>query len=258
LEKREEGNMEVKRRPYQGVLNIIDFNRHFYYYGIAALVLILCLANFLAFPAIFEVLIISGFSYGLLMPLIVSAYVYDFSDYYSLDWLDNYLDDHSRRMNIVNINAGFDETSFTIKSKLKKAELEVFDFYDEENHTEPAIVRARKVSLTYPGTKQISSNKIPIRDASVDIVFLLSSAHEIRDFDEKVAFLKECKRICNSTGRVIMVEHLRDLPNFVAFTIGFAHFFSKSVWQDAFTKAGFRNFTEEKFTPFMSIFESKL
>ncbi|MDA8693410.1 class I SAM-dependent methyltransferase, partial [Saprospiraceae bacterium] len=183
--------------------------------------------------------------------------VYDFSGYYSMDWLDQFIEDKDSPYNIVNINAGFDETSYIVKNKLKNADLEVFDFYDEKLHTEAAIVRARKVSLVYPNTKQIKSNSIPKEDNSVDIIFLLSAAHEIREFSEKVEFLKECRRICKPNGKVITVEHLRDFPNFVAFTIGFNHFFSKKVWRDAFNAAGFNSFTEKKFTPFMSIFECK-
>jgi hypothetical protein len=51
-----------------------------------------------------------------------------------------------------------------------------------------------------------------------------------------------------------MVEHLRDFPNFVAFTIGFTHFFSRSIWIKAFSNAGFSTIKENKFTPFMSVF----
>ncbi|WP_235299686.1 class I SAM-dependent methyltransferase [Portibacter marinus] len=250
--------MELKRRPFQGVLNILDFNRHFYYYGLAALALLLVVIYAIKLPTIISVVLIVGFMYGLLMPLIVSAYVYDFSGYYSLKWLDHFIEDKSLSSEIVNINAGFDETSYIIKDKFKNAELQVYDFYDEELHTEAAIVRARKVSLVYPNTEQIKSNSIPKEDESTDIVFLLSSAHEIREFPEKVEFLKECYRICKPNGKVIMVEHLRDFPNFLAFTVGFNHFFSKRVWKKAFISAGFASVQEKKFTPFMSIFECTL
>jgi hypothetical protein len=40
------------------------------------------------------------------------------------------------------------------------------------------------------------------------------AVHEIRSNEEKVQFLKECYRLCRPNGMVIMVEHLRDLPNF--------------------------------------------
>lgn len=247
--------MEVKRRPFQGVLNILNFNRHFYYYGIAVLLLLLAIEHLVNFPAIIPLLTIVGFAYGLLMPLIVSAYVYDFSNYYSFDWLDQFIEDKTQSLSLVNINAGFDETSFSIKHKLQHSNLSVFDFYDEKHHTEPAIVRARKVSHVYPNTQQINSDLIPVADDTTDIIFLLSSAHEIRRFEEKVNFLKECLRICKPDGKILMVEHLRDLPNFLAFTVGFNHFFSRRVWRKAFTLAGCQNFKEVKFTPFMSIFE---
>jgi ubiquinone/menaquinone biosynthesis C-methylase UbiE len=108
--------------------------------------------------------------------------------------------------------------------------------------------------LVYPNTQRIMSNNIPLNNGSVDTIFLLSAAHEIRSQEEKVQFLKECNRICKQNAQIIMVEHLRDFPNFIAFSIGFTHFFSKSTWKKAFNEAGLSSFNETKFTPFMSIF----
>jgi SAM-dependent methyltransferase len=188
------------------------------------------------------------------MPLIVSAYVYDLSGYYEFNWLKSLHIPDSDSNQIININAGFDETSFIIKELFPRSDLKVYDFYNAERHTEVAIVRARKVSLIYPDTRQIASNKIPLDDHSADLVFLLSAAHEIRSPGEKVAFLSECRRVCNPNAKLIMIEHLRDFPNFLAFTVGFAHFFSRKAWIKAFQKSGFTSIDETKFTPFMSIF----
>jgi len=246
-----------KRRKFQGVLNILSFNRHFYYFGILALAALFASRLFIEWPGILFWVIIAAFLYGLIMPLIVSAYVYDFSGFYDFHWLTDIINEKEREKVklIANINAGFDETSFIIENKFPEAGLKVFDFYNAERHTEPAIIRARKVSLVYPDTQSIPSNLIPLSDRSVDIVFLLSAVHEIRSHDEKVRFLKECLRICKQDGKVIMVEHLRDFPNFLAFSVGFAHFFSRSAWKIAFESAGFTSFQETKFTPFMSIFK---
>ena len=148
-----------------------------------------------------------------------------FQDIMIFHWLQSLDLNPEKVEQIVNINAGFDETSFILENKFPNAELNVFDFYNAKRHTEPAIVRARKVSMVYPNTRQIKSDEIPMDDRSVDIVFLLSAVHEIRSHDEKVAFLKECRRICKSSGKVITVEHLRDVPNFFAFSVGFTHFF---------------------------------
>lgn len=249
--------MEIDRKKFQGVLNILSFNRHFYIIGIGILVLIMISHQMFSWSDILYWMIIAAFIYGLIMPLIISAYVYDFSGYYDFKWLDKCMIDKQDVKKILNINAGFDETSFIIKNNFPNADLKVFDFYNSERHTEPAIIRARKVSLVYPNTQQIKSGSIPANDQSVDLVFLLSAAHEIRSHEEKIQFLKECHRVCEPNGKVIMVEHLRDFPNFLAFSVGFTHFFSKSVWQNAFTNSGFKPFKEVKFTPFMSIFICK-
>lgn len=246
--------MDTKRRKFQGVLNILSFNRHYYFFGGIVLLLFVLSGMYINWPAPLFWGIIIAFIYGLFAPLIVSAYVYDYSGYYDFHWLENFIINNQQAKLIVSINAGFDETSFIIKSKFPNSDLRVFDFYNKAYHTEPAIVRARKVSLVYPDTQQIPSNSIPIADNSVDIVFLLSAVHEIRSNDEKVGFLKECHRICKLNGKVIMVEHLRDFPNFLAFSVGFTHFFSRATWKNAFVRAGFSSFNETKFTPFMSVF----
>jgi SAM-dependent methyltransferase len=247
--------MEIKRRKFQGVLNILSFNRHFYVFGLIGLAIIIWIMLFFNLPNVLFWIVIIAFGYGLTMPLIVSAYVYDFSGYYDFNWLKDFNFKDSEEIQILNINAGFDETSFILKNQFPLSDLKVFDFYNAKQHTEPAIIRARKVSLVYPNTSSIVSNNIPLNDSKVDLIFLLSAAHEIRSHEEKVQFLKECFRVCKPTGQVIMVEHLRDFPNFVAFTIGFTHFFSNHIWKKAFNEAGFSKTEENKFTPFMSIFK---
>lgn len=247
--------METKRRKFQGVLNILSFNRHYYVFSLVALAALFASRLLFQWPEIVFWVFIIAFLYGLIMPLIVSAYVYDFSGFYKFEWLGKVFPDKQTAKLIVNINAGFDETSFIIKDKFPQSDIRVFDFYNAEQHTEAAIKRARKVSLTYPNTEQITSDSIPLNDYSADIVFLLSAVHEIRSHEEKVQFLKECYRLCKPGGKVVMVEHLRDFPNFLAFSVGFTHFFSRSLWINAFVRAGFSSYQEIKFTPFMSIFK---
>ena len=247
--------MEIKRKKFQGVINILSFNRHFYVFGLSVFALLFASRLYFNWQGTIFWIVIIAFLYGLIMPLLVSAYVYDFSGFYDFNWLNNQIKNEEGLKLIVNINAGFDETSFIIKNKFPNSDLKVFDFYNARQHTEPAIKRARKVSLVYPDTSEIASNRIPLNDNSADIIFLLSAVHEIRSQKEKVQFLKECNRLCKPGGKVIMVEHLRDIPNFLAFSVGFTHFFSRSTWRSAFENAGFSSFNETKFTAFMSIFK---
>jgi len=242
------------RRNFQGVLNILSFNRHFYVLGFGILVVIFASRLFFEWPNLVFWMVVATFVYGLTMPLLVSAYVYDLSGYYKFHWLSKVVSDANNVKLVASIHAGFDETSFILKEKFPGADLRVFDFYDGKQHTEPAIKRARKVSSRYPGTRQIASDHIPLQDKTFDLIFLLSAVHEIRSPEEKLRFLRECHRVCKPGGKVIMVEHLRDLPNFLAFSVGFTHFFSRSVWKKSFEHAGFHSFHEIKFTPFMSVF----
>src|SRR5690606_28275968 len=127
--------MEVKRRPLQGVANIIRFNWHFYLLAIAGFVG-LTLLNTL-FPPKLQLLLIIGTATAIaimVISLAVSYYIYDVSDLYQLRWIN---DANTRKL--LNIHAGFDETSGIIAGKFPQADLTIADFYAAEKHTEVSI-----------------------------------------------------------------------------------------------------------------------
>src|SRR4026207_1914854 len=98
--------MEEKRRKFQGVLNILSFNRHFYVLGLGILAVLIASRLVIEWPGNLFWVIIVAFLYGLIMPLIVSAYVYDFSGFYKFNWLKNIARNDGSAKLIVNINAG--------------------------------------------------------------------------------------------------------------------------------------------------------
>ncbi len=155
---------------------------------------------------------------------------------------------------IVNINAGFDETSNLLRSKFANSELVVFDFYDPAKHTEVSIKRARKAYPPFPNTQQVKTNHLPLQDNSTEKVFAILSAHEIRNDDERNSFFKELRRALTATGQIIVTEHLRDTANFLAYNIGAFHFHSKASWLKAFQSSGLRVVEEIKITPFITTF----
>jgi ubiquinone/menaquinone biosynthesis C-methylase UbiE len=243
--------MEKIRKPFQGVWNIIRFNWHFYVLALGALLLILVFSNFIAAPFrvylhIFGILVfLSTF-----ISLAVSYYVYDFSGLYELNWIEK----SDKTKQIVNINAGFDETSLLLKIKFPNAELSVFDFYDPEKHTEISIKRAREAYPLFPNTIAVATNNLPLNDNQADQIYLTFAAHEIRDEQERIIFFKELERILKPEGQIFLTEHLRDVPNFLAYNIGFLHFYSKETWIKTFKKANFTIKKEQKITPFISTF----
>lgn len=242
--------MELNRKPFQGVFNIIRFNWHFYLIVGIVLAFLLYSHQYLAesiqlFTFWFSLLAILTIS----VSLIVSYYVYDLSDLYQLYWLPA-LDNKT----VLNINAGFDETSKIIKSKWRNGELTICDFYDPKKHTEISIKRARKAYPPDKNTVQVSTDKLPFLDNSFDYSLAILSAHEVRDKKERIEFFKELNRITKSKGEIFVTEHLRDLNNFIAYTIGFFHFHSRSSWIDTFEQANLKVKGEIKTTPFLTTF----
>ncbi len=241
------------RKPFQGVWNIVRFNWHYYVVSLGVLVLILCISNYV--NSIFRTyLFIVGWLIFLptFISLFVSYYVYDLSELYNFAWINRNID--KKTSNIININAGFDETSILLKEKFPNAELTVFDFYDPKKHTEISIKRARAAYPIFPNTKTVTTKNLPVAHNSIDKIFVIFAAHEIRNEQERVDFFKELQKTIKPTGEIFITEHLRDIPNFLAYNIGFLHFYSKQTWLQTFQSAELFLKNEQKITPFISTF----
>lgn len=240
--------MGIMRKPFQGVVNIIYFNWHFYLLAVLFLILSLLIINF--FPTqnsrlVFIIILLTFLP--LLISLLVSFYVYDLSDLYQLNWIEGL-----NGKKTLNINAGFDETSHIIKHKYPFTELTVCDFYDPNAHTEVSIKRARKCYPPGPETIQVSTSLLPFPNNTFEMSFAILSAHEIRNNKERVQFFLELSRVTG--GQIFVTEHLRNMNNFLAYTIGFFHFHSRKTWINAFNNANLKVVKEIKSTPFVTTF----
>lgn len=243
--------METVRKPFQGVLNIIRFNWHFYVISILLIGFTFSINNIYNFD--FKLIINFILSFSLLLiflSLIVSYYIYDLSDLYKFKWMDKF----PIPKEVANIHAGFDETSSIIQHKFPNSAIRIYDFYDEELHTEISIKRARNIYPPPIQTIKISSKLLPSVNSSFYLIFNILSAHEIRKKNERIEFFKEQNRILKPEGRICVTEHLRDLPNFLVYTIGFFHFHSKNTWKETFREAGLEIEKEIKTTPFITTF----
>jgi hypothetical protein len=238
-----------KRKPFQGVSNIVRFNWHFYLIAI-----VLIAGWFLVRGRLPEqlamvgtiVLVLVVLSLGI--SLVVSWYVYDRSDLYGLHWINQLHVMPGARL--LNINAGFDETSQLLARKYPGSSLKVLDFYDPAKHTEVSIKRARRAYAVYPGTMAVAIADMSLGKGSADYIFTLLAAHEIRERDERISFFSQLKDGLSDHGKIVVAEHLRDLPNFLAYTVGFFHFLSRQEWLATFEGAGLRIEKEIEITPF--------
>lgn len=235
----------VTRSRFTGVSQIVRFNWPFY-----AVAILLALATLRApwpWPVAGTVAL-----FYLLVSLGVSHYVYDLSSLYRWTWLDRALPTEPETM--TNVHAGLDETSGALAHRFRDARLIVLDVYDPAAHTEASIRRARAYLPPLPETVSTPTGHLPVADGSQDAVFLLLAAHEIRDEAESVGFFREVGRILTHDGRAVLVEHLRDLPNFLAFGPGFLHFFSRRRWRRVIEQGGLEVTDEFAVNPFIRAF----
>ena len=243
--------MEKIRTPFQGIYNILRFNWHFYALAFGFLLMLL-------FPIFFGNAIFQTSSVILfilifittLSSLIVSYYIYDCSDLYKFSWLQ----DDIRKLKIVTVSAGFDETSELLQCRFPNSDFDILDFYNPETHTEVSIARARKAYAINPQTKAITTTNLGLTNNYADKIFVILAAHEIRNDSERIAFFAEMRRVLKNDGEIYIIEHLRDSANFLAYTIGFFHFLSVATWHSTFEKAKLKISKVQKITPFISTF----
>lgn len=239
------------RAKFQGVRNVVAFNWPYYALaGVVGLGLVGC-ARLVESPLSFLLLAGAGLTLiPTLSSVLVSLWVHDLSGLYELPWLAQVNPEHIE--GVVVFNAGFDEISETLKERFSDASVQVFDFYDPATQTAASIRRARKRQTGLACT--VGANPLPVEDGEIDLAVAFMSAHEIRETDERVALFRDIRRCLSPKGTVIVVEHVRDLANFVAYNIGFLHFLPLREWHATFRAAGFEIQREVKHTPFVTTF----
>ena len=246
--------MAPVRKPLQGLRNIVRFNWHFYALALGA-GLVLGLAAALApaplgrWAGVGLVLVLAP----VVVSLAVSAYVYDGAGLYALGWLPAGVGPAAGRT-LLTVSAGFDEISPLLRQRYPAGRLLALDFYDPARHTEVSIARARRAYPPPPGALPVTTEALPLPDHAADAALAFMAAHEIRDPTERAAFFREIRRVTRAGGPIVVVEHLRDAANFLAYTIGFFHFHSRRAWLATFRTAGLHLTQEIKLTPFVSAF----
>jgi SAM-dependent methyltransferase len=239
---------------YGGVLKIVRFNWPWYVLaGGVTLAAIICF-SFGVFRGLWMAAVVAGFILAdlwLLSSLAVSHYVYDRSGVSRGAWLDGV--DASKVKRAAIFHAGHDEASATVARRLPSADCGVFDFYDESRNGTASLKRAR--ALAGHRDAQIVSGKIPLTEETLDLGMVVFAAHEIRDDAERAALFREINRVLAPSGRIIVVEHLRDVWNFLAYGPGAFHFLSRQTWRRSFSRGGFKLMRESRCSVFVRVFE---
>jgi SAM-dependent methyltransferase len=245
--------MSGERGRYQGMVQILQYNRRFYGSALAAVALAFLISSRVS--PMWRVLLLSAAAptlFWLCSSLLVSHYIYDRFPLYDLNWLARSLSKAPGRW--VNIHAGLDETSNRLVALFPSAEGKVLDIFDPREMTEPSIEQARRTATVSARAIPADWRALPLPDNELDAVFLVFAAHELRRHEARVRLFRELARVLRDGGEVALVEHSRDWANFVAFGPGFLHFFSKRAWRRAAADAGLQVRTDFSLTPFVHVF----
>lgn len=246
-------NALVGRRPYQGVLQILQFNWRFYLSTAVVVVVALLAAPFL--PRLLRVGLLIGVGpalFWMVSSLLVSHYIYDRFPLYDLSWITRTLSRMPNRW--LNIHCGFDETSSLLADLFPGAAFDVADIFDPRVMTEPSIKQARHIGRAAIAATTARFDRLPFGPSAFDAAFCIFTAHELRLAHQRATLFLEIARVLAPDGELFLMEHSRDVWNFFAFGPGFLHFFSRSAWRRTAAQAGFLVQAEFSRTPFVRVY----
>lgn len=243
--------MMTPRSRFHGVTHVLKYNWHFYAVALVLVAAAIGARRLGAVPPGLSGIIWLGVGLTVFWSLsstLITFYIYDLSPLYKWQWLATLLKHPPQTW--ISFHAGLDETSEALQALFPGSKKKVYDFYDAKKMTEPSIERARRESLS-SRDEQVNFSALPLADSECDTVFLVFSAHEIRGHEDRLRFFEEVRRILRPNGRLVLVEHLRDLWNFTAYGPGFRHFFSRNEWLRVASGAGLSIEAEQTITPFV-------
>ena len=191
----------------------------------------------------------------LLLSLLVSHAIYDRSDVARGEWLGTLSNGA-----VAVFHFGQDEASALVAARLPHATLRTFDLYQPQRAGTPSLRRARALAQTdrasEPASIETASiDRVPLADGSIDLAVLAFAAHELRDHDGRVVLFRELTRTLAGGGRLLVLEHLRDGWNLLAYGPGVFHFLSRRTWLRCFAAAGLSVVQESRVTPWVRRFE---
>lgn len=180
--------------------------------------------------------------------LLISHYIYDRSALLSGRWVSPLLPSCIQRW--ATIHAGLD-AEVELDAVMPGHCIARLDIFDQSLMTSASIKRARARTASVNAAVSCSPTSLTLQDSTLDVVVVAFTAHEIRDRLARERFFAEIYRCVRPGGRVVLVEHLRDLMNFLAFGPGFLHFLPRSEWLELADSANFVVVCERRISPWV-------
>ncbi|MEM6911822.1 MAG: class I SAM-dependent methyltransferase [Verrucomicrobiota bacterium] len=251
-------NRPTPRGAWEGLRKRVEFRSEVYATAaVASIVGRLATRAFRAFgwekAAKAQSLLTSATSFWTVSSLAAASWIHDRSPLHRWTWLPDALG-QLRPTRAANVHAGFDETSTALKEHLPETEWTILDFFDSAALKSASLQKARRLYPPPEEQKLTHLHQWPIRDGEFDAVFFLLSAHYLKKRESRRALLSEAKRSLGESGRVILVDHLRDVANGLAFGPGCLTFPREEAWLADFAAVGLVERRFFRLTPFLGVF----
>jgi SAM-dependent methyltransferase len=150
----------------------------------------------------------------------------------------------------ASVDAGLD-AEVALDAVMPGACVARLDVYDGEMVRARSVERARALTPRAHVAVRSRATSLDLADASCDVIAVVFTAHEIRDRAAREAFFRELRRALRDGGRLLLVEHVRDLANFCAFGPGFLHFQARAEWLRLARVTDLHIATETRVTPWV-------
>jgi SAM-dependent methyltransferase len=151
----------------------------------------------------------------------------------------------------VHVNAGLNETHAPIARLFAGSEGRDVDIFDPASMTAPTLARAR--ARRGRGGAGARPGALPVDTGWADAVYVVLAAHEVRDPAAREDLFRELRRILAAQGRLVLIEHPRNLAGALAFGPGVLHFLPMAEWSRLAAGQGLRLLEERAMSPFVRV-----
>jgi hypothetical protein len=180
--------------------------------------------------------------------LFVAFHIYDRSLLLDGRWISPLLPPSLQ--NWATIHAGLD-AEVELDAVMPGSCLARLDVFDRTLMPASSIDRARTYAARANPAVSCSPTDLTVRDQACDAVVVAFTAHEIRNRQARERFFDELRRCLRPGGRIVLVEHVRDIMNFLAFGPGCLHFLPRREWVRLAENANLVVVNETRITPWV-------
>lgn len=238
---------EDGRGPVAGVAMILRYNWPLYVAGLATAATGAAIATSTAPPRPVRFAggaAAVGAGWLAIASLSASWWVYDRSELYRWTWLTSVAP--GRPDDVLVVHAGLDEASQPVRTLWPDATVMPVDVHGGTGPTTSSLRRARDNALS------ADRDGLPT-SGSFDVAVAFLAAHEIRTHQGRVELLDDVRRALRPGGRLVLVEHVRDLVNALAYGPAVGHFYPVEEWHRVLNAAGLEIVGERRITPFVVV-----